>query len=85
MNIITQALYTSPDVTVDFTKYQVIAVFDEVHNYGGYSIDITKVTESKIQTIIKVEKLLKGNLTTVITQPYHIIKIAKSNKTVVFK
>ncbi|MTH18001.1 protease complex subunit PrcB family protein [Flavobacterium sp. LC2016-01] len=85
LNIITQALYTTPDTNVDFSKYQVIAVFDEVRNSGGYSIDITKITQSNNEITVKVEQLKKGNLTSVITQPFHIVKIAKSNKTVVFK
>ncbi|TDO95423.1 protease complex subunit PrcB family protein [Flavobacterium sp. 245] len=85
LNIITQALYESPDTNVDFTKYQVIAVFDEVRHSGGYSIDITNITQSNSQITVKVEQLKKGGFTSVITQPFHIVKIAKSNKTVVFK
>ncbi|MRX69210.1 PrcB C-terminal [Flavobacterium resistens] len=85
LNIITQALYISPDTNIDFSKYQVIAVFDEVRKSGGYSIDITKISQSNSQIIVKVEQLNKGNLTSIITQPFHIVKIAKSNKKVVFK
>ncbi|MHC0439433.1 protease complex subunit PrcB family protein [Flavobacterium sp. 3-210] len=73
------------ETNIDFSKYQIIAVFDEVRKSGGYSIDITKISQSNSQIIVKVEQLNKGNLTSVITQPFHIIKIAKSNKKVVFK
>jgi len=37
--------YYFPDATIDFKKYQVIVVIDEVRQYGGYSIDITKITQ----------------------------------------
>ncbi len=73
------------ETNIDFTKYQVIAVFDEVHNSGGYSIDITKITQSNSEITVKVEQLKKGDLTSVVTQPFHIVKITKSNKAVVFK
>ncbi len=70
---------------IDFEKYQVIAVIDEIRNYGGYSIDITKITQTNNSISVKVEQLNSGGLTTVITQPYHIVKIPKSNKKVVFE
>ncbi|WPO79956.1 protease complex subunit PrcB family protein [Flavobacterium sp. KACC 22761] len=85
LNILTLAIYTSPDMNVDFTKQQVIAVFDQVRNSGGYSIDITKITQSNNLITVKVEQLKKGDLTSVITQPFHIVKMAKSSKPVVFK
>ncbi|MDR7372932.1 protease complex subunit PrcB family protein [Flavobacterium aquidurense] len=77
--------YYFPEEIIDFTKYQVIAVFDEVRNYGGYSIDITKITQTKDHIVVKVEQLKTGGLNAVVTQPYHIVKIAKSDKEVVFQ
>ncbi|MEN2414689.1 protease complex subunit PrcB family protein [Flavobacterium mesophilum] len=85
LNFMTLAVYTSPDMNVDFTKQQVIAVFDQVRNSGGYSIDITNITQNNTELIVKIEQLKKGDLTTVMSQPFHIVKIAKTNKTVVFK
>ncbi|TPG36337.1 protease complex subunit PrcB family protein [Flavobacterium pectinovorum] len=84
-NFITNANVISPDLTVDFTKYQMIAVIDDVYNYGGYSIDITKIIETNSSIFVKVEYLKPGGINTVITQPYHIVKIPKTNKKVVFK
>lgn len=85
LNILTLALYIAPDMNIDFTKQQVIAVFDQVRNTGGYSIDITQITENGTEMTVKVEQLKKGDDTTVMSQPFHIVKIAKTNKTVVFK
>ncbi|WP_163400217.1 protease complex subunit PrcB family protein [Flavobacterium fluviatile] len=73
------------ETSIDFTKYQIIIVFDQVYGNGGHSIDITKITENNNSIFVHVEKLLKGNIATVVTQPYHIVKIAKSPKKVVFK
>jgi hypothetical protein len=73
------------ETNVDFTKYQIIAVVDQVYVNGGHTIDITKITQNNTTVIIKVENLRTGDATTVITQPYHIIKIAKTDKTIVFK
>lgn len=84
MNLILPANVIFPDTNVDFTKYQVIAVFDQMRNYGGYSIDITKITETRNRIIVKVEQLKPGGIAAVITQPYHIIKMPKSDKKIVF-
>ncbi|MCP2026248.1 hypothetical protein L1276_001392 [Flavobacterium sp. HSC-32F16] len=70
---------------IDFEKYQVIAVIDEVRPYNGYSIDITKITQTNDQILVKVEQLKPGGAATVNTQPYHIVTIPKSNKKVVFE
>lgn len=73
------------ETNVDFTNYQVIVVFDQVYSNGGHSIDITRITENHNTVFVKVEKLLKGNDATVVTQPYHIVKIAWTTKNIVFK
>lgn len=73
------------ETNIDFNQFMVIAVFDEVYLNGGHSIDIITVTETSQNIEVDVEKLLHGNATSVVTQPYHIIKIPKSAKPVVFQ
>ena len=73
------------ETDIDFNKYQIIAVFDEVKYSGGYSIDIIDITENNGTVVIKIENLKKGDATSVITQPFHIIKIKKTNKEIVFE
>jgi hypothetical protein len=85
INILTTANSIMPDIDVDFTKYQVIAVIDEVRNYGGYSIDITKITETNNSIFVTVKQLKPSGFNAVITQPYHIVKIPKTDKKIVFK
>lgn len=72
------------DTNIDFTKFQIIAVIDQKYLNGGHTIDITKIAENKNNIYVKVEKLHTGNIATVLTQPYHIVKIAKSSKKVIF-
>lgn len=69
---------------VDFNDYMVIIVVDEMYNNGGHSIDITSMEEHPQYINIYVEKLLHGNATSVITQPYHIVKIPKTSKSLIF-
>ncbi|TDS58867.1 protease complex subunit PrcB family protein [Myroides indicus] len=69
---------------IDFEREMIIAVFDEVKNHGGYSIDITKVEEHEKEILVTIERLHRGDLTAHFTQPLHIVKISKINKPVVF-
>lgn len=73
---------TTPEADIDFDIYEVIAVFDEGKTTGGYSIDITNIIE--LEKEIEVDRLHKGNDTQIVTKPFHIVKIPKINKPVVF-
>lgn len=73
------------ETNIDFNTFQVIAVFEEIKRNGGHSIDITNVVENESNIAVTVENLLTGGVTSVITQPYHIVKIPKSKKPVLFQ
>ena len=66
---------------IDFSEYVVIAVIDKVRNTSGYSIDLEISTN--YEKIFIGSNLsspsLDGVVATVISQPYHIVKIAKTN------
>ncbi|WP_143885631.1 protease complex subunit PrcB family protein [Chryseobacterium binzhouense] len=72
------------ETNIDFNQYMVIAVFDQTYLNGGHSIDIIAVDETASNLEINVEKLLQGNVTSIVTQPYHIVKIPKIAKPVTF-
>ena len=74
-------LETFLETTIDFETYMIIAVFD-VKN-STTSIDITSVTENDNNIIISVDNLNIG-ITQDVAHPYHIIKIRKSSKPIVF-
>jgi len=81
----TYSLSTFTETSIDFTKYQIIAVFDQIRMSGGHTIDITSITEDKKTTTVKVENIKAGDLTSVVTQPFHIVKINKTEKNIDFK
>jgi PrcB C-terminal len=72
---------------VDFSEFTVVAVFDPIQSNGGHSIDIVSVTEADREITVDVTNLgpEDGNATTVMTQPYHIIKIPKTTLPIVFE
>ena len=73
---------------VDFNKEMVIAVFQGRNSSGGFGIKVTKIVEKdqSIEVFIEETKPKSGQIVTmVLTQPYHIIKLKKSNNQVIFK
>jgi len=65
------------ETTIDFSENTIIAVFDEVKGSGGHhlELEITSNSENTLVNITHVDP--EGNATSVMTQPYHIIKITK--------
>jgi hypothetical protein len=85
LNVMEKA-YAYPPVTeteIDFSKYQILAVFDEIQS-GGSPIDITSITEEPDRIIVTVENLRLGSVNS-ITQPFHIVKIPVSEKEIIFR
>lgn len=75
---------TFTETNIDFNQFMVILVVDSVYPNGGHSVDIMTIDENTQNIEVDVEKLLQGDVTTVITQPYHIVKIPKILKPVTF-
>ncbi|MHA3788105.1 protease complex subunit PrcB family protein [Flavobacterium hauense] len=75
------------DTNIDFSQWTVIATFDKIQSYGGFSIDVVSVTEGDTQIVVDVEKSSggPGAAATVITQPFHIVKIPKTSLPVTFE
>jgi len=75
------------ETEIDFDKYQVLAVFDEVRNTGGWEIVITKITGYKenLSVNVKVNKKSCVAVPLEMTQPYHIVKTHQILKTIEFK
>jgi hypothetical protein len=58
---------------------------DDVYGNGGHSVDIMSVTENPQNIVVVVVKLLTGDVTTVVTQPFHIVKMSKTTKPIIFQ
>ena len=85
MNSINKVSNTFSETKIDFSKYMVIASFDEVKGSGGHSLEL-KLQNKPDEIIISIIRSSPdGMATTVMSQPYYLAKIPKSNKTVIFK
>lgn len=84
MNNTTNAINFT-EMNLDFNDFQIIAVVDVLRASGGFSIDITNVVESNTNIVVTIKQLMTGNDSTVMSQPFHIIKIPKSIKPVIFQ
>lgn len=71
--------------TIDFSKEIVIAVFDEVKGSGGHRLELA-ISQNSDNTLVEVTRIApKGMATSVMTQPYYIVKIANNTLPIVFK
>lgn len=86
MNSVNDVTTKFADSVINFEIDMVIACFDKVRSSGGYDLKIKDVKES--ETRIEVTILLTqptGESTSVMTQPFHLVKVPLSTKEVVFK
>jgi len=72
------------DGAVDFSLHEVIVVFDDYRDNGGYSIEIKSITKMDSKLTVKLEKTGEG-VTALGTQPYHAVRIQKTGFPVVFE
>lgn len=72
---------TFAETDVDFENYYVIAVFGEVEDEAG-TIEITGITENLTHLLVEVED--QETETPLVHQPFHIVKIAKTDKPILF-
>ena len=70
---------------IDFSTHRILAVFDELKSTGGHTIDID-LSETDENIIAKITSHSpEGMATSVMTQPFCIVKIANTSLPVVFK
>lgn len=77
-NVTTQFSQT----TIDFNSYTLIVIFLEVKP-SGWEVEISNIEENA--TNIMVSKSETEAINSVITQPFHIVKIPITNKPIVFQ
>jgi len=67
---------------VDFSREMVIAAVDQAEPSGGYGLEITGIEEVEGRLVVRVSKTIPGPdciVITVITQPFHVVRMAKSD------
>ncbi len=70
-----------PAPSVDFSQEMVIAAVDKTEPSGGYRFEITGIEEIEGRLVVRVSKTIPGPdciVTAVITQPFHLVRVAKS-------
>lgn len=85
MNSVNTVSDSFSETDIDFSEYRVIAVFDEIKGNGGHSLElnIRSNFENIIVSITDIVPL--GNATSMITQPFHIVKILNSDLAIQFE
>lgn len=77
-----------PPHEVDFSNTTIIAVFMGQFPTGGYAIEIKEIIDTGGSILVKVEKRYPGKgcgVTLSGTEPYHMVKVDKIEKHVIFK
>ena len=86
MNSVNNVTDNFTETEFDFSNFTIIALFDDIKMYGGYSIEIESVVENRSDLIAIIRhRSPNGIAPTVITQPYVIVKIPKTEKKIIFK
>lgn len=85
MNTVNNVSDDFNETNIDFSQYVIIAVFDKIYGNGGHSIDVISIVENQNNVTVKIENLFTGDASSVITQPFHIVKIHKTEKQIIFE
>ncbi|NOQ72067.1 MAG: protease complex subunit PrcB family protein [Crocinitomix sp.] len=73
------------ETEIDFDEFIVVACFDKARGSGGYSIKIADINSTKKEINLTVIKNSPADIApAVITQPYYIAKLPKTNKKITF-
>jgi hypothetical protein len=84
MNLVNNVSDGFSETVIDFSQHTIIAVFDKVKGSGGHHLELAIISNPK-NTIVNITHVTpKGNATSVMTQPYLILKIAKQNLPIKF-
>ncbi len=80
-------VYPLPTPDVDFSAHTVVAVFMGEASTSGYALRIYDIVDVGSSIVVKLEKTEpdpKCIVAQVLTQPYHMVQIAKTDKPVTF-
>ena len=70
------------EINIDFSNFIVLAIFDEVQPTNN-EININSVAELKESILVTITR--KVHDATVVTQPFHIVKIPITEKQIIFQ
>lgn len=85
MNTVNEATNDFSELEIDFSQWTVLVSLDQVRPSGGFTINYSGIVENEENVIATIEAISpEGVVTTVITQPYIVVKIPKTSKSVIF-
>ena len=85
MNSVNEVTQGFTETKIDFDTCTIIAVFDKVRSSGGYGLELNIETKSDEIIVNTIKTSPEGYASAVMTQPYCIVKVAKSDLPIVFK
>ena len=86
MNAANKVSDSFTETKIDFSKYAIIAVFNDVKGNGGSNIELEVSTSLKHNTVVTVKYISpSGYATSVMTQPFYIAKISKTALPIMFQ
>ncbi len=84
MNAVNNVSTNFTETNINFSNYDVVAVFRNPISNSASTVDITGIDENQTNRVVSVQNLTNG-ISSDIAQPFHIVKIPKSTKPVVFQ
>jgi D-arabinose 5-phosphate isomerase GutQ len=84
MNEVNNVSSSFTETNINFSNYDIVAVFRNPISNSGSSVDITNIVENQTQRLVTVQYLTNG-FNSNIAQPFHIVKIPKSSKPLIFQ
>ena len=73
------------ETNIDFENFQLLVSVDTIRPDTGYSINILNIVENFTNITATITSENSGSGYTVFCQPFHIVKIPKSTKPVIFQ
>jgi len=85
MNSVNNVSDNFTETNIDFSQYKVIAIFDAIRGTSGHSLDLRIMSNSNI-IIVKISNVRPEEVNIPsISQPFHIVKILKSDLPITFE
>ena len=84
MNSVNNVSNSFTEQNIDFDNFDVVAVFNNTILNSSSTVDITNIEEDQTNRLVTVQNLTDG-ISGDVAQPFHIVKIPKSSKLILFK
>ena len=84
MNSVNNVSNSFTEQNIDFNNFDVIAVFRNPISNSSSTVDITNIEENQTNRFVTVQNLTDG-ISGDVAQPFHIVKIPKSTKPILFQ